>query len=1121
MQSCRLNSLLILIATLVIISCGKGHSDLRLHPEKEPENRNEPGARFERLSAERTGILFTPAIQDEHRYNFMGDPYIYNGGGVSVIDVNNDGLQDLFFTNRLQGCRLYLNKGGMRFEDISESSGVAKFSGLKTGSVIVDINADGWPDIYVCRTWLEPLPDRRNLLFINNKDNTFSEQAAAYHLDDLSASQHANFFDADLDGDLDCYILNHPVDFKTMNNLDDVSGDARHEQPRNEWESDRLLLNENGIFRDVTRSAGIQNRAFGLSTITADFNDDGWPDIFVGNDFVMPDFLYINNHNGTFTDQAARYFRHTSNHTMGADYADLNNDGFGDLISLDMLAAPVERRLRLMNTMQRARDQQMQSKGYGRQVMRNTVQLSNGRQGFSEIGCMTGMYATDWSWAPLIADYDLDGKPDVFISNGIQRDLNDLDFFVFTADSINRSGGISKSRFPDFNRFAEMMPSHPVHNYLFRNLGALQFADVSEKAGFTQPGFSNGAAYADLDNDGDLDLITNNLQAPPAVYENKANENGNHWLQIKCKGTAKNPFGLGAKVRVYDDSGNQLFFEQEMTNVRGFYSSVEPIFEIGLGENTTCHVEIDWLEGKFQMMDHVAGNQRLILDISAAAPGKCPKHNSKTGIEFDETAQFSGLKFTHHENDFEDFDREKLLPYRLSRQGPALAVADLNGDQLDDVFIGGARGQSGTIFIQQTGGHFEQSNEPALEADRDFEDVDALFADFDGDGDADLYVVSGGNESPGESEMYQDRLYLNDGKGQFSRMANALPTIKNSGKCILSIDYDHDGDPDLIRGAAPVPGQYPKSGANEVLNNNHGVFTSVKADPIAGAGALNALAMADLNGDGNPEIIAAGEWTPVEVFSFQNDTWQNLSAQYDLMHSTGLWRSLAIGDMDGDGDLDLIAGNIGLNTSWKARPGAPLRLFAADMDKNGILDPILALAENGSYHPFWQRETMAGQIPSIKKKFPRNGPYASAALENIFDPAILLSGLCLEAETLESSWFENKNGKFIRHQLPESAQIAPAETVLWTDITGDQIPDLIVAGNDYGMNIETYQLDGSDGYVFPGKKNGGFENMPVLLGVMSEARKMAAIKGAGNRTKLIIVNNNGPVHLLQASSSKN
>ncbi|MBC7774594.1 MAG: VCBS repeat-containing protein, partial [Phycisphaerae bacterium] len=889
----------------------------------------------------------------------------YNGGGVAVIDVNNDGLQDLFFTARLQGCRLYLNKGGLKFEDISEKSGVSKFSGLKTGVTVVDINADGWQDLYVCRTWLTPLPDRRNLLFINTPLSggeglgvRFLEQAGAYGLDDLSASQHANFFDYDLDGDLDCYILNHPVDFKNMNNLDITEGSARSQVPKDEYESDRLLKNEGGKFMDVSEKAGIKNRAFGLSTIASDFNDDGLPDLFVGNDFVMPDFLYINNGKGAFTDKADSYFRHTSNHTMGADFADLNRDGFADLVTLDMLATAGPHRQRLMSAMTLERDRQMQQRGYGRQAMRNTLQISNGNEGFSEIGNLSGMAATDWSWAPLLADFDNDGWRDLFVTSGVKRDLNDLDFFLYTADSINRTGGVSKGRFPNFEDYVTLMPSTPSHNYVFQNTGANEdvahlqgvphLADVSDAWGFSKPGFSNGAAYADLDNDGDLDLITNNLESPPGIYENTATSfNQNHWLQIKCRGTAQNPVGIGAKVRVW--VGGEMVFSQEMTNVRGFYSSVEAIFQIGLGEvKTVDKIEVDWQERRFQILTNVSADQRIVLKIEDAKPGRCPREPLVTKLFFEEITASSGLDFEHLENPFEDFDREKLLPYRFSRTGPRISTGDLNGDGMEDVFIGGAAGQAGVVFLQ-TASRFERSTQPALESDKDFEDTANAFFDADGDGDLDLYVVSGGNEQPANSPLYQDRLYLNDGNGILTRAANALPTETQSGSCVAVFDFDGDGRKDLFVGGRAVPGRFPESAESFILKNEGGVFknvTSSVSPEFQKIGMVTDIQFGDLDGDGKAEMVVAGDWMALAVFEIKS---QAVSLSHRLTNSSGLWRCLTLSDLDGDGDQDIVAGNWGLNSRHHASAVAPLRLFANDFDHNGSLDPLLCTPWEGAY----------------------------------------------------------------------------------------------------------------------------------------------------------------------------
>ncbi len=1109
----------LLLLSLLFFRCSD-KSDPIFHPSTMAESEAPSPFQFERLSPERTGIQFVPRVKDEYRYNFLQDPYIYNGGGVAVLDVNHDGLQDLLFTARLQGCRLYLNKGGMAFQDISGASGIEKFGGLKTGVVVVDINQDGWDDLYVCRTWLEPVPERRNLLFVNNKDNTFSEKAADYGLDDISASQQAVFWDYDLDGDLDCYVVNHPVDFKNMNNLDYSAGNAYNQPPRNEWESDRLYRNNgatNPKFTDVTKTAGLWNRAYGLSCVVHDFNEDGWPDLFVGNDFIMPDFLYINNRNGTFSNQASAWFSHQSNHTMGADVGDLDNDGVGDLVTLDMLAEDWQRRQGLMSTMQLERDKRMIQLGYGNQVMRNTMHLMPGGSGrkSAEIACLTGTYATDWSWAPLIIDLDNDGWRDLFISNGIKRDLNDLDFFLYTADSINRTGGVDPKRFAQFETFAAMIPSQPTHNYLFQNKGNLSFREVSAKSGLDQAGFSNGAAYADLDNDGDMDLITNNLESPPAIYQNKSASN--NWIQIKCKGTAGNPAGLGIKVKVW--ANGKCLFAEEIQQVRGFYGSVEPMLQVGLGALPKVDkIEIDWQEKRFQILGSTDANQRITFDILNAQLGQCPREGQAENPIFTAITDGMNLGFRHIESDFEDFDREKLLPYRLSRSGPCIAQGDVNGDGIDDLYLGGAAGQSGVIYTFD-GLRFSKTAQMAFDADQAAEDTGAAFADIDQDNDLDLYVVSGSNEWTVGSTNYQDRLYLNDGKGNFTKAAAALPKETESGICVKFFDYDKDGWPDLFVGGGAVPGRYPESAESMILHNEKGVFKNVTAQvnpSFQRCGLVQDLELVDLQKNGSPCLVVCGDWMPIQVYQWNGTRFMDNTAALHLGNSSGWWNCLQIADLDGDQDLDIIVGNEGLNHRLKASESAPLRLFASDFDKNGSLDPLLCLADKGQYRTVAQRDLLVAQMPSIKKKFQRYQPFAKAGVTDIFSEKELLSGMSLEAKCLTTQWFEQRDGQLIAHDLPLEAQVAPIHSIIVDDFTNDGIPDLLLAGNDDGADIETYQQRACNGLMLRGLGGGQYAPMSGAqtgLALNENVRDMRLLKGKGSKKCLVAAMNNAPVRL--------
>ena len=1080
---------------------------------EKPEPTQNKSTLFELLPPSHTGIDFVQTIIEEYRYNFSMDANIFNGGGVAVLDINNDGMQDLFFTSRLQPCKVYLNKKDLKFEDITKGSGVDKFIGIKTGVTVVDINADGWQDVYVCRTFLTPIKERKNLLYINNKNNTFSEKAAEYGLDDISPTQHAHFFDYDLDGDLDCYILNHPVDYKQINNIDFQPTDkmpyAGMRPPLDEYESDKLYKNENGKFIDVSKSAGIHNRAWGLSVMSSDFNGDGYPDLYVANDFIMPDFLYINNGDGTFTDKIHDYFQHITNHAMGIEIADLNNDGLQEVAALDMLGENWERRHKQLTTMQLERYKQLIRQGYGDQQMRNTLQLNNGPTGagqnhFSEIGCLANMFDTEWSWTPLAADFDNDGWKDLFITNGVRRDLNDIDFFVYTADSINRTGGINESRFNKFEDFSNLMPSEKIKNRMFKNNASLQLEDVTTDWGFSQPTFSNGAAYTDLDNDGDLDIVVHNIDDEPFIYKNKSIENGGkNWLQIKCKGTPQNPIGTGAKIKVY--SGDKLIAFQEMSPIRGFYSSIEPIFQIGLGEiNKADVIEIVWLEGKHQVLENINANQRITLDINDAVDGKIlVKPERQLYFEKIETNYF-----IHHENSFEDFNVQFLLPHRFSRQGPAMAVADVNGDGLEDFYIGGATGQVGSIFTQKNNGGFSKKEISAFAADKLKEDTGALFFDADNDGDQDLYVASGGNERPTGEPFYEDRFYINNGIGGFSLDAS-FPKINTSGKAIAAHDFDKDSDLDLFIGGRVKPGRFPDSPESIILENENGIFNNA-TDKICpefkNIGMVTALHFADLNNDEKEELIIAGEWMPITIYSNDNGKFIH-HLPFTIHHSTGWWNCLETADLDGDGDQDIIAGNLGLNTRFDA----PLYMYAKDFDNNGSIDPILCVEENGRVLPVPMRDDLIKQLPKLKKKFVRNTAYSKTDILGVFSNDELDGALQLKTEVLASCWFENDNGNFIKHELPDAAQISPVHGITSQDVNNDGHLDLILVGNDSGFDVQTGPLDTSPGCLLLGDGKGNFTAVPPTksgLWATKEARDILPIKDASTGKLLYLIPNN-------------
>ena len=1071
---------------------------------------------FQLIPSQESGVTFSNIINDDYNYNILNYAYLYNGGGISVGDINNDGLPDLYFSGNFVSNKLYLNKGNFKFEDITDQAGVTAKDGFKTGVTMVDINNDGWLDIYACRTSKDDDGKKDNLLFINNHNNTFTEKSESFGLSDNSNSNHANFFDYDNDGDLDLYILNHRLAFEEVNSsrrkqLPDGTF-VRITKPQTPFESDRLFRNDNGKFTDVTKQAGVENSTFGLSATTIDLNKDGYMDIFVANDYVEPDHIYINNRNGTFTDKYSEYLRHSSQSSMGCDIADFNNDAFLDILVLDMVPEDHIRYKELMNVMRKDRYNAMLRDGLGHQIGRNVLQLNNGNETFSEIGQLAGVSNTDWSWGALFADFDNDGWKDIFIGNGYMRDVTDLDYLSFTRDSINKSGGIDSNRYPDLSKFLDIIPSKKLVNYLYKNNQDLSFTNATKDWGISEPSFSNGTAYADLDADGDLDLVVNNIDDPAFIYENLSKDA--NYLQINLEGNKKNIQAFGANVKIHIGDETQFL---EKTSNRGFLSSSDQILHFGLGNHSKIDkIEIVWPNGKTHVVENIEANQRVTYKISKAnkrpiEPTKIPK--KKTIPSFEEKSQALKLNFQHKENEFDDFNRERLIPHKLSNLGPHLSKADVNGDGREDFFIGGASNQAAGLFIQNENSTFQQLSVPVWETDKSYEDLESTFFDADNDGDLDLYVVSGGNAANAGSMLYQDRLYLNDGKGDFKK-SNALPKINSSGACVTAFDYDQDGDQDIFVGGRTTPGQYPTAPLSFILNNDKGTFsdvTSETAPDFKEIGMVSDLQIADLDQDGMIEIILVGEWLPISIFSFDGRKFNNVTSKYGLQNTSGWWNCFALEDIDKDGDVDIIAGNLGENTRIKASQNQPIIMYANDFDGNGSIDPIITYHHNGKQYPYAGKDNLVLQIPSIKRSFVRYKKYARADISQIFPKEKISKSKQFEARLLSTVLLKNEGGRFSITTLTSQTQVSPTHKILTQDFNTDGNIDLLLIGNNDDAETESGVYDASNGTLLLGDGKGDFKFIPNRnhgLWANLQGRDVIPLKLVNGNNLLIISNNN-------------
>lgn len=1062
--------------------------------------------RFESLNPARTGIQFKNTLEESPQSNVLTYEYFYNGGGVAVGDINNDGLDDIYFTGNMKPNALYLNQGDFKFRDIAESAGVECNTHWKTGVTMADVNHDGFLDIYVCYSGKGDPEKRRNRLFINNGDLTFTDRAAEYGLDDPGHSTHASFFDFDKDGDLDMYLLNHNV--VVINEWE--FSQAR--KARHPYAGDKLFRNDNGRFVDVSETAGIKGNplGFGLGVTVSDINKDGWPDIYVSNDYVEPDYVYINNGNGTFTDRLVEYMQHISYFSMGCDVSDINNDGLPDIFTLDMLPEDNERQKLLYGPDNYEHYALMVLNGFYFQNMRNMLHLNNGDGTYSEVGQFAGVSNTDWSWAPLFADYDNDGLKDLFVTNGYYRDYTNRDFLKYKGDYYFERGKAREKA--DTFHLVSTMTSTPVHNYFFRNKGDLRFDDKSLEWGFKERNFSSGAAYADLDNDGDLDLVTSNQNAFASVYRNLTRENDprQNYLQLALKGNDKNLRAVGAKVYVYAE-GKLQYFEQMST--RGFQSSVSDRMHVGLGTaEKVDSLVIEWPLGGRQVIRDVGANQLLeVREEGTSMP--LAKEGSRRSPVF--SMIDSRVPYAHAEEGFNDFKRQPLLMTMLTPCGPIMATGDVNQDGRTDVFTGGAQGNPGRIFIQKSDGSFEETNAHVFAPQHT--DADAVFFDADGDGDSDLYVVSGGyNDYQPQDAALQDRLYLNDGKGNFSLASGWLPEMRVSKSCVASVDFDQDGDLDLFVGGRVIPGQYPLTPESFLLENKGGKFenvTSEMARTLSNIGMVTDAEWLDADGDGWQDLLLTGEFMAIEVFLNSNGKgFEQATRKFFEDPLSGLWNKLTVYDFDGDGDMDIVAGNLGLNTQLRASTAEPLELVYKDFDKNGSVDPILTYYVQGKSYPFVARDELLDQMYSMRSKFTNYASYANARINNIFSKSDLKNAGVLKATTLESVYLENRNGRFIKRVLPKEAQFAPIYAMTVLDYDNDGNMDLILGGNQSSVRIRIGVIDANFGQLYKGDGKGEFTYVRQSesgLRLTGDTRCLQTVRSGAEVLLLVGTNNVG------------